>query len=99
MTREKGLIDADLGSGIIKQRVARSGAGKRGGYRTLIAYRINDLAVFIYGFAKSDRDNIDDDDLADLQIIAAQWLKDPGNIAKDTKAGILIEVNCNDQEE
>ena len=56
---EKGLIDADLGSGLLKQRVARAGEGRSGGYRTIIAYRAGGLAVFLYGFAKNERDNIE----------------------------------------
>jgi hypothetical protein len=97
-TPKKGLIDADLSGGIIKQRVARPGKGKSGGHRTLIAYRADDLAVFMFGFAKSDQDNIEDDELEDLQTIAAQWLKDPAKVAKDEKAGILIEVKCDDED-
>ena len=52
---KRGLIDADLGGGLIKQRVARSGQGKRGGFRMLIAFR-TDLAVFLFGFAKNERE-------------------------------------------
>jgi len=52
------LIDAELGGGLIKQRVARSGGGRLGGYRTVIAFRAAQRAVFLYGFAKSERDNI-----------------------------------------
>jgi hypothetical protein len=52
-----GLVDADLGGGLIKQRVARPGQGKSGGYRTLLAYRRGERAVFLYGFAKSGRAN------------------------------------------
>lgn len=59
---EQGLIDADLGGGVIKQRVARLGQGKSGGFRTVILYRTTERAFFVYGFAKSDRDNIDEDD-------------------------------------
>jgi hypothetical protein len=55
---ELGLIDAELGGGLIKQRVARSGGGRSGGYRTVIAFRAAQRAVFLYGFAKSERDNI-----------------------------------------
>lgn len=55
---ERGLIDADLGHGLIKLRVARKGQGRSGGYRTIIAYRAGTRAVFIYGFAKNERDNI-----------------------------------------
>src|SRR5436190_20900606 len=61
---DAGLIDADLGGGLIKQRVARPGQGKRGGYRTIIAYRAAQRSVFLYGFGKSERENIDDDELA-----------------------------------
>lgn len=61
---ERGLIDADLGGGVIKQRVARPGQGKSGGFRTIILYRTAERAFFVYGFAKSARDNIDDDEEA-----------------------------------
>jgi hypothetical protein len=43
---KRGLIDADLGGHIIKQRVARPGQGKRGGFRMLIGFR-SDRAVFL----------------------------------------------------
>ncbi|MBI1208027.1 MAG: type II toxin-antitoxin system RelE/ParE family toxin, partial [Azospirillum sp.] len=59
----RGLVDADLGGGIIKQRVARAGQGRSAGYRMLIAYRAEDRAVFLYGFAKHERDNIGPDEL------------------------------------
>jgi hypothetical protein len=64
---EAGLIDADLGGGLIKQRVARPGHGKRSGYRSAIAYRRGERAVFLYGFAKSTRANIAHDELAELR--------------------------------
>jgi len=32
-----GLIDADLGGGLYKKRVGRTGKGKSGGFRTLVA--------------------------------------------------------------
>jgi hypothetical protein len=50
--------DADLGGGVIKQRVARQGQGKSGGFRTIIVYRRGALAFFVFGFPKSDRGNI-----------------------------------------
>ena len=52
---EQGLIDADLGSGLIKQRIAREGAGRSGGYRTIIFFRGGERAVFAFGFAKAIR--------------------------------------------
>ena len=69
----RGLIDADLGGHIIKQRVARPGQGKRGGFRMLIGIR-SDRAIFLFGFAKNELDNIDDDQLATLRETAALWV-------------------------
>jgi hypothetical protein len=71
---ERGVIDADLTGGLIKQRVPRSGQGRSGGFRTIIAYRHDDRAFFIYGFAKSARDNIKADDLERLKVVAAALL-------------------------
>jgi hypothetical protein len=71
---EAGLIEADLGGGLIKQRIGRAGSGKRGGYRTVIAYRKETRAFFLLGFAKSVRTNIDDDELATLKRRAAGLL-------------------------
>jgi len=55
---EDGLIHADLGGGVFKQRVARKGQGKRGGYRVIVLYKIGKLAFFVHGFPKSEEDNI-----------------------------------------
>lgn len=91
---EHGLVDGDLGGDVIKQRVARKGQGRSGGYRVLIAYRRGNRAVFLYGFAKSERENIDDDELATLRDIAEGWLK--ANDAKIDRAiadGFVQEVD------
>ena len=93
----RGLVDADLGGGIIKQRVARQGQGRSGGYRMLIAYRTADRAVFLYGFAKRERDNIGPDELATLRDIGASWLA--ANVAQIEQAiadGALAEVHDGD---
>ena len=71
---EAGIIDADLGGGIIKQRVARPGQGKSGGFRTVIAYRHGVRAVYLFGFAKSERANLDDHELAYWQQIGRDFL-------------------------
>lgn len=59
---EKGLIDANLGGGVIKQRIARSGEGKSKGYRSVILFRKTEKAFFVYAFAKSDLGNIQKDE-------------------------------------
>ncbi len=89
----RGLIDADLGGGVLKQRVARQGQGRSGGYRTLIACRFGDLAVFLFGFAKNERDNIDDEELAELRAAAGSWLTaDKTLIELALRQGLLFEV-------
>jgi hypothetical protein len=55
---EDGIIHADLGGGVFKQRMARKGQGKSGGYRVIVLYKIGKLALFVHGFSKSDEDNI-----------------------------------------
>lgn len=89
----RGLVDADLGGGIIKQRVAREGQGRSGGYRMLIAYRAGDRAVFLYGFAKRERENIEPDELLTLREIGAAWLRtDDRSLAQALDEGALQEV-------
>lgn len=90
---ERGLIDADLGGGVIKQRVARPGQGRSGGYRVVIAYRAASRAVFLHGFAKSAKDNVTDDELAALKEIAAALLAaGPAAVVKALNGGKWIEV-------
>lgn len=90
---ERGQVDADLGGGVIKQRVARPGQGRSGGYRTLVLLRTGERAVFAYGFAKNDRGNIRDDELAALRELAAELLGyDDEELARAVEAGALIEV-------
>lgn len=55
---EKGQIDADLGGGVIKQRVARPNESRSRGFRTIVGYVAGGRAFFLYGFAKNDADNI-----------------------------------------
>jgi len=59
---EKGQIDADLGGGVIKQRIARSGEGKSKGFRSIVLFRKGDKSFFVYGFPKSELGNIREDE-------------------------------------
>ncbi|SFG25901.1 hypothetical protein SAMN05518801_11291 [Novosphingobium sp. CF614] len=90
---ESGLIDADLGGGVIKQRVARPGKGKSGGYRTLILFRQGDRAIFAFGFAKSTQANISTADLALLKNAAAEALGWSGEeLDQLVASGTLVEI-------
>jgi hypothetical protein len=89
----KGLVDAELGSGLIKQRLPRRGQGRSGGYRAVIALRAGDRAFYLHCFAKSGRGNIADDELQSLCEIASYWLAaSPAQIESELKAGRLFEV-------
>jgi hypothetical protein len=95
---EKGLLDADLGGGVIKQRIARPGGGKSGGFRTLILFRIRERAIFVHGFAKNERDNITDDELLALKKLASLLLAySDEELERAVASGTLMEVNCHGQ--
>jgi hypothetical protein len=90
---ERGLIDADLGGGLIKQRVARQGKGRSGGYRMIVAYRAKNRAIFLFGFAKSEMENIAANQLAVARDIARKLLAaDDKEIAQAIEDGNLLEV-------
>src|ERR1039457_1262473 len=91
---ERGLVDADLGGGLIKQRVAQRGQGRSGGYRVIVAYRAENRAIFLFGFAKSERKNIGSDELIFLRELAKNWLAaDHAKIRKEIETGNLQEID------
>uniref|UniRef100_A0A7C1T483 Type II toxin-antitoxin system RelE/ParE family toxin n=1 Tax=Agrobacterium albertimagni TaxID=147266 RepID=A0A7C1T483_9HYPH len=93
---ELGLIDADLGGGLIKQRLARPGRGKSGGYRTLVLFRSGNRAVF--GFAKSDRENISAEEESALKRAAKLVLGLPDDaMRREVQSGRMKEVTSNEQ--
>ena len=89
----RGLIDADLGGGVVKKRVGLAGRGKRGGARTLVATNKDARWFFVFGFEKSERTNITSEELAALQDVAADLLGRTGS-ALDTAVqdGALQEI-------
>jgi hypothetical protein len=89
----KGLVDANLGSGLIKKRVRRNNSGKSSGYRTLLATNLNDKLIFIYGFAKNEKDNIHAQEEKTLKKLAKDLLSlNTVNINTAINAGELMEV-------
>ena len=94
----RGLIDADLGGGVIKQRIARRGQGRSGGFRTIMVFRRGERAFFVYGFAKSGRENLRRDELETYRLLADEYLAlDPSGLAAALAVGAIVEVNCDDQ--
>jgi hypothetical protein len=96
----RGLVDADLGGGIIKQRIARPGQGRSGGFRVLIAYRRDVRSVFLYGFAKNERDNVENDELETARDIAKGWVAASADqIARALADGLIDEVDHDEGKE
>ena len=94
---EKGLIDADLGGGVIKQRISRPGQGRSKGYRTIILFRRGAKAFFVYGFAKSQRANIDDLEKEQFKEAAKLVLAlTEAQLAVRLKRGDFVEAKANE---
>lgn len=88
-----GRYDADLGGGVFKQRVARDGSGKSGGFRTIILFRAGGHSFFAHGFAKSDKANVSTRELKALKQLADVLLGFSKERLQTAKAsGELIEV-------
>ena len=86
-----GIVD--LGAGLYKVRTATSGRGKSGGYRTIVVFRESDIAIFIYGFSKTEKDNLSKEELKNFKKLA----KDLLSIGKQeyirmTKSGELHSI-------
>ncbi len=93
---EAGLLDADLGGGVIKQRLGRQGQGKSGGFRSIVLFRHGTTAFFVYGFAKNDRDNIDRQELKAFRLLATEMLAMDGKaLAAALKNGTIMEIDGN----
>ncbi len=96
----RGQIDADLGGNLIKQRIARPGAGKSGGHCYLIAFRNDHRAVFLFGFPKNAKDNITDDELNAANTLGASCLKlTDAKIDQAVEDKQLIKVEHDDEDE
>lgn len=89
-----GLYDANLGGNVYKKRIPLDNKGKRGGARTIIAFKYNDKAFFIYSFAKNKQDNISEKELKALKKLAKLYfgLSDK-EIIEALRVGNLIKVN------
>ncbi len=93
-------MDARLGGVLLKKRIGTGTRGKSGGVRTIIAYRQGLRLIFLFGFSKNERANVDDHEKKVLQLLAEHYMKQSdvelnGLVAKE----ILLEVICGGEEE
>ena len=94
----RGQIDADLGGGVIKQRIARKGRGRSGGFRTIVLFRRGERSFFVYGFAKSGRANLRWDELKAFRLLADTMLgMDEAGLEAVLANETITEVVCDDQ--
>ena len=92
---EQGLIDADLGGQLYKKRIARPGAGKSSGYRTLLSARQGNSYVFLHGFSKSEKTNVTQGETKALQFAGKVFLELTAEaLNRALQAGVLQEVYC-----
>jgi hypothetical protein len=95
---DRGLIDADLGGEVIKQRIARPGRGKSTGYRAIVFFRRGARAFFMYGFSKSQRANIDDHELKQFKAAAKHVLAlSERQLAELIERGDFVEIKQDGQ--
>ena len=88
-----GLIDVNLGGGLIKKRVKRDGYGKSSSYRTLLATNKSNKWFFIYGFAKNEKSNITDAEEKALKQLTKDLISmNSDKIAVAIKQKVIIEV-------
>lgn len=92
----QGLIDADLGGGVVKKRVGLAGRGKSGGARTLLATNKGTRWFFVFGFEKNDRANIAPDELEALQTLAQELLARRGSQLDLAVTDRALEEICHD---
>jgi len=93
---ENGLNDGDLGGGLIKKRVSRTGQGKRGGYRMILVFRAGDRSVFVFGFPKNAKANLNAVELDGYQKLAQIYLHvGVAGLNKALGEGELEEVDYN----
>lgn len=90
---KKGLIDADLGHDLVKKRIARNGSGKRDGFRTIVATKLDDRWFFLTGYAKNEKEDLSDEELEVAKEMAHYWLNlSKSQIDKAVKMRFLVEV-------
>ena len=92
---ESGLVDADLGGGVIKQRIARRGQGKSRGYRIILLFRRGERVFFVHGFAKNDRGNLEQDEIKAYRKLAEEMLElNDAELEVALSKGSIVEVNA-----
>jgi len=95
---DRGLVEASLGAKLYKKRVARTGQGKSGGFRTIVTYQKEDRSIFLYGFGKRSKSNISEKEKQIFKKMSGQFMGYNEKSLNDfVKKGALIQVECEDE--
>jgi len=87
-----------LGSGLYKVRIKRKYQGKSGGYRTLLVFKKEKLTLYVYGFSKNERDNIDQDELKLFKKLSKDILSmNDKELSNQIKSGSFIDLEDNNE--
>ena len=90
---EKEQTSSDLGGGVFKVRVARSGEGKSGGYRVIVFFKSEKRTFYHYAYSKSDRANINEKELWTFKQLARKYLSmSEEDLVKALKVREFIEI-------
>lgn len=89
----KGLFEANLGGHILKKRVALHSKGKSGGTRTIVAFKTDKYAFFVYGYAKNVKSNISERELIAFKILAKTYFSfSDEQITQAINIGEFVEI-------
>ncbi len=87
------LGSVNLGGGLFKVRTPKIGKGKSGGFRTILIFKEKEIAIFVYGFAKTDKDNLDREELKYFKMLAKDLIKiKSSELVKLKKQGSFISL-------
>lgn len=91
-----GQVEADLGSYLFKKRIARSGAGKSGGHRTILGFRKGaDRVFFLFGFSKNKRATITEAERTALGALAASLIDaTEEQLGQAITRGTVVKLEC-----
>jgi hypothetical protein len=88
---ENGLYAANLGGGVFKIRIAGESKGKSSGHRTILAYKKNELLIFLYGFSKNERDNISKQELGAFRKLSGDYLAlSASQVERAERTGVFV---------
>ncbi len=90
---EEGCFETQLGNNLLKKRIAFTGQGKRGSGRSIVCFKQDDRTIFMFGFAKNEKDTLSPKELKAFKLLAKEMVNIPlSGINSLVKEGVFVEV-------